>query len=382
MPIVLFFLNPFLSLLYAFLMNIKTNKKIFYAFVILFSLYFGYSLTPQNTALDSFQIIRLFESWDSIFPSYSDFLREWIKFDNHFAKDLYEGTIFFFVRIFTNNYHFIFLICALVFSVFKLKSFDYFLRDYTYNRLHIILAIFFFISIPLFEINGIRFFTASWIAIYATLKIFVDSNKRYLCLLAITPLVHITFLFYLLIIAIAYVAVRRVNSKILIAFFITSIFIGLAWDTLPKIGSVGDSVLGNLLDAYINDDYKTQIDTAVAQSNFVRIFNPLRYLYYNATVMMLYLNLKDKPNKYIVIILIVLLSITNCVGFIPSMSRFFNILTPLILIVLNQNFSITKSLRVLVYILPIVEAFRVYQIYFTLYPDVLPDGFLINIILT
>ena len=88
MPIVLFFLNPVISIVYAFLMNIRKNKKVFYSFILLFSLFFGYSLTPRNTALDSFQIIQIFKSWDVIFPSYSIFLGEWIKFDNHFAKDL------------------------------------------------------------------------------------------------------------------------------------------------------------------------------------------------------------------------------------------------------------------------------------------------------
>lgn len=381
MPIVLFFLNPVISIVYAFLMNIRKNKKVFYSFILLFSLFFGYSLTPRNTALDSFQIIQIFKSWDVIFPSYSIFLGEWIKFDNHFAKDLYEGTIFFIVREFTNNYHFIFLFCALVFSIFKLKSFDFFLRDYKYSLLHIILTIFFFTSIPLFEINGFRFFSAAWMAIWATLKIFVDAKRRYLYLLALTPLVHITFLFYLFMIAISYIAIRSVNEKLLLYLFVASIFIGLAWDTLPNIVDIGDGVLGDLLKSYLNDDYKSEIDTAVRESNFVKFFAPLRFLYYNITTLMLYISCKDIERKKFVVLVLIFLSITNCVGFIPSMSRFLNVIIPFILIILNHSISCAKNLKVLVCFLPVVELFRFYQIYFTLYPDVLPDGFLLNIFL-
>ena len=234
----------------------------------------------------------------------------------------------------------------------------------------------------MFEINGFRFFSAAWMAIWATLKIFVDSKRRYLYLLALTPLVHITFLFYLFMIAISYIAIRSVNEKLLLYLFVASIFIGLVWDTLPNIVDMGDGVFGDLLKSYLNDDYKSEIDTAVRESNFIKFFTPLRFLYYNITTLMLYISCKDIERKKFVLLVLVLLSITNCVGFIPSMSRFLNVIIPFILIILNHSISCAKNLKVLVYFLPVVELFRLYQIYFTLYPDVLPDGFLLNIFLT
>lgn len=382
MPIILFFLSPAISLVYVFLMNIKKHKRIFSVFTILFSLSFGYFLTPKNTSLDSFQIIQIFKSWNTLFPSYSNFLDEWLTFDNSFAKDLFEGSIFSFVHLFSDNYHYIFLLCALVFTIFKLKSFDFFLRDYTYNKLHIILSIFFFTSIPLFEINGFRFFTASWIAVYSTLKCFVDKKNKYLFLLAITPLVHITFIFYLGMVLSSYIINKWLNEKVIIYWFVISVVIGLVCNTLPDIGDLGDGILNNLLKSYINDDYKTQIDTAVQESNFIKIFSPLRFLFYNATALVLYLKSKDLAWKTFLRFLLISLSIANCVYFIPSMGRFFVVLTPIILISLNREVSYTNKLKYIVYLLPIVEAFRIYQVYFTLYPDVIPNGFMINILLT
>lgn len=143
MPLVLFFLNPAISLIVAFFMNIKKQTKVFKIFILLFSLYFGYSLTPYNKQFDSYQIIQIFKNWTYLFPTFSDFLSEYIKFENPFAKDLFEGCIFFIVHSFTDNYHFIFLFCALFFTVFKLLSFDFFLQHYRYNLTHICLTIFF-----------------------------------------------------------------------------------------------------------------------------------------------------------------------------------------------------------------------------------------------
>lgn len=362
-------------------MDIRKHRKVFYAFVILFSLYFGYSLTPKNPDLDSSRIIEIFQSWDSLFPSFSDFLREFTKFNNPYVKDLFEGLVFFFVHTISDNYHLIFLCCAFVFSIYKLKVFNYFLRDYKYNFPHIILVFAFFTSIPLFEINGFRFFTASWVALYATLRIIVDHNKRYLYLLALTPLIHITFLFYLLMFVLSYAASKKINERIIALLFIVSVIVSMLWNTLPNIGNMGDNVFGNLLSSYINNDYKAEIDTAVQESHFIKLFNPLRYLYYNAIALILYINCKENEQKKFMRFLLVCLSIANVVGFIPSMSRFFAVLTPLILIQFNKEVNYNKKIRLLVYLLPLVEMFRIYQIYFDLYPDVLPNGFLTNIIL-
>lgn len=381
MPLFLFFLSPAISLIIAFLMNIKKHRKVFFFFVLLFSLYFGFSLTPYNKQFDSYQIVHLFKNWTYLFPTYSDFLVEYFKFESYLTKDLFEGSIFFLVHLFTDNYHFIFLFCALFFTIFKLLSFDFLLRNYQYNLSHIILTIFFFTSIPLFEINGFRFFTAAWIAIYATLKIFEDKNSKYVLLIVLTPFVHITFLYYIVVMLIAYIVAKKINHKIIFYVFFISVFVGLVWDTLPNIGNIGDGVLGNMLHAYIDNDYKEDIDSAVNSSNFVKFFNPVRYIFYNMIVYILYKKCKDFKYSNLFYVLLVYLSFTNCVGFIPSMSRFFIVATPIILYLLNNGLFYDKRLQMFVLILPFVEMFRIYQIYFALYPNVTPKNFLLNVLL-
>ena len=381
MPLVLFFLNPAISLIVAFFMNIKKQKKVFNIFILLFSLYFGYSLTPYNKQFDSYQIIQIFKNWTYLFPTFSDFLSEYIKFENPFAKDLFEGCIFFIVHSFTDNYHFIFLFCALFFTVFKLLSFDFFLQHYRYNLTHICLTIFFFTSIPLFQINGFRFYTAAWVAIYATLKMYEDKNKKYILLLLLTPFVHISFLYYIIIMAIAYLMVHRISHKKILYLFLISVFCGLIWDTLPNIKDLGDGVIGNMFNAYVNNDYKSEIDSAVEQSNFIRFFAPIKYLFYNWIVFILYIKSREVKQTNLIHILLVYLTFTNCVGFIPSMSRFFSVAYPIILYMLNKGEFYDKRFQKIVFILPFVEMFSLYQTYTTLYPYVTPKNFLLNILL-
>lgn len=384
MPIILFLICPLLSLVSTLLLNIKKRKKIFYAYVIMFSLYFGWSFVAKLTDFDSFRIVEIFNSWFSYFHSYGEFIKEFLSFDNYFARDLYEGTVIFLVRSFTNNYHFFFLVCALVFTIFKLCSFDFFLKDYEYNISHTIIAVIFFISIPLFEINGVRFFTAAWVAIFATLKIFIDDDKRYWIVIFLTPLIHIAFILFAIILLFSYLMSTHINEKVLIILFIISVVIGLAFDTVPALGSFSQNlgIIGGMMDSYIDQTYKDNLDSLVRQSNYIRIFKPLKYLFYNVLAYVLYRNCKCPSSKYFTLLLLCCLTFTNCVSFMPDMERYFVTLIPLILFVLNKEINNVRRLQLFVYMLPLVEMFHIYQTYFTQYPQVLPDGFLLNVFMT
>ena len=360
-------------------MNKKKNKREFYAYVLFFSLYLGWSLVPKNSEFDCYRIVEIFDEWESIFPTFVEFIKSFVRYDSYFARDLYEGTIFSLVHVFSNNYHFVFLFGALFFTLFKLMSFNFFLRDYEHDKLHVIITFFFFTSIPLFQISGFRFFTAAWMAIYATLKIFIDEQKKFWYVLLLTPLVHITFLFYLFVVVISYFVISRIRDEMVVSFFFISIAISLFWDMLPQFSYVDGGLVGDMINAYVNDTYKAELDDAVNQSNYIRFFQPVKFVFYNIAAYLLYRNCKDLFLKKFILFVLSCLIIINCVGFIPSMSRFFAVFIPIILFVLNREVNDTKAVRFLVYSLPIVELFDIYQIYFTLYPEVLPDAFLLTV---
>lgn len=356
----------------------------FYVFVIMFSLYFGWSFVAKQIDFDSFRIVEIFDNWSSYFQSYGEFIKEFLSFNNFFAKDLYEGTLFFLVRSFSCDYHFFFLLCALIFTIFKLCSFNFFLNDYEYNISHTIIAVIFFISIPLFEINGVRFYTAAWVAIFATLKVFIGNDKRYWIVIFLTPLIHIAFSLFAIVLLLAYLMSAHLNEKFLIILFVISIVVGFVFDTVPTLGSFSQKsgILSGMMDSYINQTYKDNIDSLVRQSNYIRIFEPIKYLFYNVLAYILYRNCKCSSSKYFTLLLLCCLTFTNFISVIPEMKRYFMTLIPLILFVLNKEINNMKNLQFLVYILPLVEMFHIYTTYFTQYPQVLPSGFLLNVLLT
>ena len=133
MPLVLFFLNPAISLIVAFFMNIKKQTKVFNIFILLFSLYFGYSLTPYNKQFDSYQIIQIFKNWTYLFPTFSDFLSEYIKFENPFEK--------IFLRVVYSLLYILLQIIIISFSYFVLcflRYLNYYHSIFFYNIIDII----------------------------------------------------------------------------------------------------------------------------------------------------------------------------------------------------------------------------------------------------
>lgn len=381
MSILLFFINPILGLISAFTLNIKKHSREFYFIILLFSLYFGFILTPLCREIDSYRIVQLFNNWNITYPSYLSFIKDFLTFRNSAAKDLYEGTIFSLVHSFSSNYHWIFFLCALFFTVFKLLSFNTVFNNTTYkfNLKTTILVIVFFISIPLFEINGFRFFTAAWIAIYSTLKVIGLKNFRYIALLLICPLVHITFLFYIIAFFISYFLCSFVKDKFIIVFFCVSVLFGLICESLPNIGNY-DGIIGNLSSSYINEDYKEDIDSAVKASNVIRFYTPLRYLFYNTAALIAYKVLQDTSNKVLGLWCLAYLAISNCVRIIPDMSRFFITILPVIICLMNLSKN-NKRISILIYMMPVIESFHIYQVYITSYPQVIPHAAMYNVIL-
>lgn len=377
MHILLFLINPILGMISAILSNLKKHYKEFVLINLLASLYFGFILTPKSDCLDSSRIIEMFNSWGLYYNSYLDFIKEYLRFQD--IKDIFEGSVFSLVHCFSSNYHWIFVICALVFTAFKLLAFNsiYTSTSYSYNFKSILLTIVFFVSIPLFQINGFRFFTAAWIAIYTTIQIIAYHRRKMLFILALTPLVHITFIFYIIVFVFAYLISKHAKDELIIFLFFISILIGLVGDALPNIGE-HTGIVGNLLNSYINQDYKNELMAATTASNYIRIFSPLRYLFYNFAAYLAYVILCGKY-KRMSLWVIAMLTIVNFAYIIPDMSRFFYTLIPIIIFLMNLSSS-DKRMTWMIYSLPIIELFHLYQIYFDLYPKVIPNGAMINII--
>jgi hypothetical protein len=195
--VIIFLIYPFGGFLYA-LTDFKSKSSIivFYLYFLLF----GFAFTPEKDGLDSYRYVERFNyTTFETSDDFVDFTTDFFSFESERTKDIYLFLSYYIVGLFTNNYHFLFLLFAMIFGFFYLKTFSILVsnRNMQYSLVMIVLMLWFGLSNPIFNINGVRFWTASWIAVFVMYQVFIRNRKTFLILALITPLIHASFYLFL-----------------------------------------------------------------------------------------------------------------------------------------------------------------------------------------
>jgi hypothetical protein len=191
----LFMLWPFVSLI-ASLKYFKRpySKTIF----ILFCIFFGFIFIIPENKIDAPDSARYAEALIEMHNSNLSFnsIKAALYSQETNYVDIYQPLVTWFVSIFTGNPHFLFAIFAFVFGYFYANNLWLIL-----NRIKqkISIPLFFFILAfalvnPIWNINGVRMWTAAQIFIYGVLLYFLNGNKKGLIWSVGSCLVHFSFL--------------------------------------------------------------------------------------------------------------------------------------------------------------------------------------------
>ncbi|MFT7082808.1 MAG: hypothetical protein ACJAT0_001285 [Nonlabens sp.] len=335
----IFFINP----LFGFIISLKRiGADSSFLIFFLFSIAFGISFTvPDNRSGDytgdgvayrlKFERIAVYDTdkFNLIFTDYTEF--------DDGDKDIYATIVAFVVSRFTNNYHWLFGFYAAVFSFFMLKSLRFLTREENYrNDLYgFFLATIFIMSNPIFNINGARFWTAAWIGVYCIFQIFQNNNKKYLLLACLTPLVHVSFFAYLLILIIALLTKRW--NKFWVVLFIASFLISeIAFFFLESLETYLPEFISRIVRLYTDPEIMATKEQSRVWFAFIftwppRIIVNLIILFFIKKKLLIQQN--DKAfNLYL--FLMVWMSFVNFTMLIPSLgSRFFQLSLPLIALI-------------------------------------------------
>lgn len=187
--LILFLISPFLAFVYS-LRRMKTKSS--YVVFFLFAVFFGMAFTINlNSGFDSIRYVEQFEEYQHV--THLEFMNDFAGFLNfdEGKKDFYFDTVAFYTSRFTDNYHFLFMFFSIVFAFFMLKSFRFLTAEKKFNlSLASFILAYWFVNNDIFNINGVRFWTAAWIGIYAIFQIFQRNDKRYWLLVLVTPFFH------------------------------------------------------------------------------------------------------------------------------------------------------------------------------------------------
>lgn len=383
--IVLFILSPFFSFLYS-LHNMKTKSS--YLIFFLTAIIFGLSFTVPSgkTAInraDGASYRENFEFYKYVdLNEYIEGFKKYVNFEDDGAKDYYFDTTAFFVSRVTDNYHVMFMIFAIIFAYFSLKSFKFLTSEYNFKTslACFILAYLFMIN-QIFNINGMRFWTAAWVAVYSIFQIFRNGNKRYFLLALLTPFIHGSYWIFIGILTIGYFLKRFKKIWLVlffISFFVSTIsveFVRNMIDSLPPF-------LAKMAISYTDPEYITERNASGTGFSWVEdLFNILVKLYINLMVFLfiknskLILNNSNTSNLYS--FLLVLMSFVNFTMPIPSVGgRFIMLSYPLISYIWLVNFKGYKY-KIFLYIAPFIFLFSIYE-QIILYIMVLEPNFLIS----
>ena len=111
--LILFFIWPFGAWLYSLY---NANKKSSYVIFFMFSLLLCWHMAPNVDTSSYTDFFGILERFNNSYITTTDIKAEieaYISMDKNAPKELYENIVIWFVKSFTNNYHFYFLICAI-----------------------------------------------------------------------------------------------------------------------------------------------------------------------------------------------------------------------------------------------------------------------------
>ncbi len=329
--IILFIIAPFFSFIGSILRaKNERNLWILFCFYILFGLCF--TLNPDS-GFDSLRYVEAFESME--YGSFSD-----IYFANMISKgnigDIYFPTVAWLAsKIGGSNYHIMFLCFALPFAIFTINSLKvFYANSHTSMRCMYSLVVFILICNNfIFNINGMRFWTAAWILLYGVLTFYVVGQKIGLLWILVTPLVHSTFIIPILLIIVAKFLGRF--EKIWILFLIISVpFSFLSVSLIPVISNYIPELYLGKFDFYTNQQYIIDRSSGIG---FTYLDNFLRTCLVILEVYVLYQYYKSKKKDYkwklrpLFHFTIILVAFSNFFSAIPSLGgRFIIVALPLV----------------------------------------------------
>lgn len=328
--LILFFVWPF-----AFLVSQirKIRNPDWIGYIMLFGVFFGFTFVyedPLSGCLSSdsasyaLQLMEMHENPFRLVDLVNSFYNP-----GSGLLDIYQPLVTWLFAIFTDNPKFLFAFFGGFFALFYGHNlwivFTRISKRISY--LIIILMVFYAIINPIWNINGVRMWTAAQVFVFGILNLFVLSNRKYWIWLILSVLIHFSFF----IPAVVFFAFKYLPKKesFFVAFYLITLTINeidlfqfrTSLSFLPEI-------LQPKVQSYTNERYAEGLELAMARVNwYVRLQSTLSVVMINIWVVILYLKRNSWrhifPNYYSLFLFLLLFGgIANILANVPSGARF------------------------------------------------------------
>lgn len=367
--VVSFFVLPFSSLVMSLLLyKKKWSRHLF----VLFCFYFGYTFVIPATGGDSAFYNSVLSDYFSSQISFKSFVDGLFTVETQ-QTDLYQPFVTWIVSRFTDDYHVLFAVFGLVFGIFysKILWFIFDRISYKISGFAIVLFLMLLLINPIWNINGVRMWTALEVYVYGVLLFFFKSKKRGLFYMVLSVVFHISF-FIPLVFFVLYSLLPKGKGNFLFYLYCGSILLSnLPLNLLNGIAEHFPDIIRLKLESYTNADYAVDVKENFESSSFfirLAVFSLNFSMILSVFFLRFYCikSLKDdfKSLNFFNFILFSLIW-TNVFSIIPSGGRFLSFSYILIICFMLINLTEIRSNNQFGYlkmlIIPLFGAFFVYN---------------------
>jgi hypothetical protein len=299
--LIFWFLWPFGALLYA-LKHFRqpSSKTICWLFCLYFGFVFIYADPFAEGGADSARYAQyLIELHNH--PLSFDTFKSLFYTDEGYV-DIYQPLMMWLVSLFTDNARWLFVLFAAVFGFFYVQNL-WIIFNSLKNKGKISTLIFFFLLTfalinPIWNINGVRMWTAAQVYIYGILLYFLKDDKKGMIWIVSSILIHFSFIFPVLCF-IVYLVIPKNLTVFTILFFGAALINEINVSQISNILYYLPDFLLPRVESYTNETYIDIITSSQqALASHVKIANTFgRWLLY-AWVLILYFNRKYWQDKY------------------------------------------------------------------------------------
>jgi hypothetical protein len=324
----LFLILPLASLINAFkYKNLKIITNTIWAFVV----FHGFTLIIYSEGIDAARYAEKLENLHNQPITWYNFLLSFFSSQN---VDIIEPLLSYGVSLFTDNSRVLFLVYGIVFGYFYSRNIGYLIKNvhFKYSKSVIFLITIFALTIPFWEINGVRMWTAAHIFFFAAVRI-IDGkfHLKNIVLLLLAPLMHFSFVLPVTVL----MAFKILGNRPLL-YYISFLFTFLISEI--ELGAVREIVtnytpefLNDRVVAYTQDNQMENIkEQALDNAFYIRYqgiaskIGMIILLSYLVALKKTLRRVSPKAYNYLSFSLF-FLSIANLISLIPSGGRFLSV---------------------------------------------------------
>lgn len=269
---IFFLMSPFVALMYSVVNANRTASK---NIIWLYCGLFGYCIQVNGDYTGD--AVRYVDDFELYINSDYSFIESLSRLYTDTANvEFLTGAINASVSVVSHDYHVLLMIYGLIYGFFFSRNIDYVVRTLSSevkikgSLLIVLIAI--FLVVPLWNINGFRFWTAMQIFIYSALPYILKRDKTKLVFILLAVLLHSSFIFVipLLIMFFAFQANTRLLVGLVVISFLLRVVV--SQDSLAQI-------VGRFLPSILLDRYALYLNPEIAQDAGGTFLKPIRMIY-------------------------------------------------------------------------------------------------------